>query len=336
MLSRIRRPVTRQWHWYTISIPLFISTLVFDDAHLPCIAPSPEFDSRHSLNGFACIWLHLRSNTEFYIARLEPLSYSFIALPSSDHWHSLKQLPAYINLLNLPPPYPPQPKIAFTPPRKHHFHTRHTYTYTLEKWAWIRTGLSTIASLVTVKRLAGPTALKPAAWATSKRRLVPHPKLPLPPALVNPPSGHHQWVQANPASIYNRQSTSASTAQTTHSPHRTPADPRPSTGPRTSPPPSRPRPLQFLSLFLSPPLPPPSKSWRLLRHSPLSLRCRARRRRHLETAVSQLKRRPSSGTTPTHSIFYGFGREGWILHNHLGWLSDSALQNSAAGWNNFS
>lgn len=130
MLSRIRRPVTRQWHWYTISIPLFISTLVFDDAHLPCIAPRPEFDSRHSLNGFACIWLHLRSNTEFYIARPEPLSYSFIALPSSDHWHSLKQPAAYIYLLNLAPP---QPKIAFTPPRKHHFHTKHTYTYTLEK-----------------------------------------------------------------------------------------------------------------------------------------------------------------------------------------------------------
>lgn len=333
MLSRIRRPVTRQWHWYTISIPLFISTLVFDDAHLPCIAPSPEFDSRHSLNRFACIWLHLRSNTEFYIARTEPLSSSFIALPSSDHWHSLKQPTAYIYLLNLAPLNPKSPllrreSITFTQNTRTHTHSK--------KWAWIRTGLSTIASLVTVKRLAGPTALKPAAWATSKRRLVPRQKLPLPPALVNPPSGHHQWVQANPASIYNRQSTSVSTAQTTHSPHRTPADPRPSTGPRTSPPPSRPRPLQFLSLFLSPPLPPPSKSWRLLRHSPLSLRCRARRRRHLETAGSQLKRRPSSGTTPTHSIFYGFGREGWILHNHLGWLSDSALQNSAAGWNNFS
>lgn len=184
---------------------------------------------------------------------------------------------------------------------------------------------------MTVKRLAAPTALKSAAWATSKRHLVPHQKLPLPLVLDNPLSGHLQWAQTNLASIYNRQSTLASTAQTIHSPRPTPVDPSLSTEPLTFPPPSRLRPLQFLSPF---PPPPPSKLWWLLRHNPLSLRCRASRRRLLETVASRRKRRLSSGTMPIHLIFYGFGREGWILHNHLGWVSVSVSvsQIRMAGW----
>lgn len=260
---------------------------------------------RHYLTGLPAF--------EYWILHCSPraLSDSFV-----HHFAFIRPVPIGIAWNSLLLIYIPSSPIVFTLPRKQHCHT-HAYT---RKWAWIRIGLSTIVSPVTVKRLAGPTALKSAAWVISKRRLVPHQKLPLPPAPVNPPSGRHQWAQANPASICNRQSTLASTAQITHSPRPTPADPSPNTGPLTSPPPSKPRPLQFLSLLL-----PPSKPWRLLRHNPLSLRCRARRRRHLETAASRLKRRPSSGTTPTHSIFYGFGRDGWILHDHLGWVSDSAL-----------
>ena len=264
-------------------------------------------------DGFACIWIHPPPHPPLPGA----LSDSILTLPSSDlcsHWHSLKQPPTYIYFS---PPSPSPPTNLFSPPRKHHSLSlsRPHNQKPIWKWAWIRIGLSIIASPATVKLLAAPTALKSAAWATSKRRLVPHQNLPLPPVLDNPPSGHHQWAQANPASIYNRQSTLASTGQIIHSPRLTHDDPSPSMGPLTSPLPSRLRPLQFLSLL---PPPPPSKPWRLLHHNPLSLRCRAKRRQLLGTVASRRKRRLSSGTTPTHSIFYGFGREGWILHNQFG------------------
>lgn len=327
-LSRSRRPVIRQWHWYTISILLFISTPVFVAAHWPCIAPSPENLTQTFSDGFACIWI-LNFTFLQSLVRLNHCFAFIRPVPIGIAWNSL--LPIYIYIY-IPSPLPPPPSLTSSLRQESitlslSIHTQNLHIYLL-KWVWIRIGLSTIASPVTVKRLAAPTALKSAAWATSKRRLVPHQKLPLPPVPDNPPSGHLQLAQANPASIYNRQSTLASIAQTIHFPRPTPVDPSLSTEPLTFPPPSRLRPLQFLPLFL----PPPSKPWRLLRHNPLSLRCRARRRRLLETVVSRRKQRLSSGTTPIHLIFYGFGRDGWILHNRLGWVSVSVSQIRMAGW----
>lgn len=307
------------------SIIYFNSRLPRRPLALHC-APSPEVWLRHSLTGLACISILTLTllNPPAPLQSLVRLNLNFAFIrpvPIGIAWNNL--LPIYTS--PLPPPQPQQTfslrQESITLPLTH-------TTKPIWKWAWIRIGLSIIASPATVKRLAAPTALKPAAWATSKLRLVPHQNLPLPPVPDNPPSGHHQWAQANLASIYNRQSTLASIGQTIHLPRLTHADPSPSTGPLTSPLPSRLRPLQFLSLIP----PPSSKSWRLLHHNPLSLRSRAKRRRLQGTVASRRKRRLSSGTTPTHSIFYGFGREGWILHNHLGRVSVSVLQNLPAGW----
>ena len=112
-LSRSRRPVIRQWHWYTISILLFISTPVFVAAHWPCIAPSPENLTQTFSDGFACIWI---LNFTVLTPPTEPCpTQSLLCLhPTYSHWHSLKQPSTYIYINTFFPLYPtllspPQP-----------------------------------------------------------------------------------------------------------------------------------------------------------------------------------------------------------------------------------
>lgn len=93
-LSRNRRPVTRQWHWHTISIQFIYFNTRLRRRPLALHCAQSRVWLRRSLNGFACIWI---LNFTLLARSLVRFIHSLLCLhPTCSHWHSLKQPSTYI------------------------------------------------------------------------------------------------------------------------------------------------------------------------------------------------------------------------------------------------